>query len=203
MTPYIVGDLVRKNLDADVMPAAWLELAKAQMRVKFTDDDPLIRAYIAQAIEWLEVNADLCVNPQNWEWSFGHVNMAQRACACDWWYGGAPMHLPKRPVSSFTIKDGTDADVSAYWQTIRQQDATGIVDTLLQRVDVSVTTWPVTVAMTCGFPTPQDVPSLIQNAVLRYTAYLYENREAIQGAAFYAAPDFARTILGPLWVPRV
>jgi uncharacterized phiE125 gp8 family phage protein len=201
---YIVGNLRRTNVDLTVQSEGLLLRAKKQMRVQFADDDSVITDMLSQAIQWVEVNADICINPQTWEWSFGNVNEQARYCYCnDWWYGLAPLALPKRPVSSFTMTDGQGADIKSYWQETVQQDSTGITETLLQRVDVAVSTWPLKLTMQCGFTTPTDMPMIVANPVLRYTAYLYENREAIQGAQFYTAPEFTASILGPLWVPRV
>lgn len=205
MRPYIVGNLVRDNVELALLPGALLSDAKAQMRVKFNDDDTLISGMIQRAITWVEANAELSINPQTWSWEVPAQQYPYTRddwCYC-WWYGWEPLPLPRRPVQTFTIVDGDGNSVSGDYTAIKQQDTTGITETKLRRTTNASAAWPAKITMQCGYATKADLPVMVADAVLRYTAYLYENREAYQGVQFHEMPDFAPSILGPLWVPRV
>jgi uncharacterized phiE125 gp8 family phage protein len=201
INPRMLGTLDLKNVDRVVLPASLLPQAKQQSRVKYSEDDEDIKNRVARAIAWVEANADLQINPAAWEWSLAGI--PRPSWGYPWWYGASPLDLPVRPVISVTVLDGAGDNVTQYWQLSSRTDAAGVKRSALTRVDVAVSQWPVTVTMQTGYPTLDAMPPLIIDAVLRYAAHLYENREATAAQQLYTAPDFARSVLGPLWQPRV
>jgi uncharacterized phiE125 gp8 family phage protein len=161
-----MGNLSVVDRDNDYLPGALLALAKMHMRIVSTTDDVYIKNVILRAINEFEIKTDTLLNPVELQWSpvSGDFNT-------DLGWAVIP-ETPLNVDAGWTVKDGTATDVSANYQLLTVATK-GVGRYALGGSFVS----GMMLDFNCGYDDISQMPGGIQNAILLYTGYLYENRE--------------------------
>ena len=139
MTPSWNENLL--TVDRTTLPQAMLDTAKAHLRVTHTRDDSLIAAYLAQAIDTVERQSNINVNPA----TFALQPPNAYPCPCVPYSsagqppGTARLPLPVNNVSAFTLVDGDGADQAASY-SIEQADLGGSATSYLVGPAIPATT---------------------------------------------------------------
>ncbi|MGE0214004.1 MAG: head-tail connector protein [Parvibaculaceae bacterium] len=171
-----------------------LEEARAHCQVDFTDEDDLIKAYIASATDYLDGYTGIlgrALMPQTWRFSFECFESCLR--------------LPLVPVGSVVVKyyDGSIAD-----QELSASVYQLLEDALSPRVSLALNqSWPGTVAAredavrieaVCGYEDASKVPAAIKQAILLLVGHWFKNREAVViGQTPIELPLGAKALLSP------
>ena len=178
-----MSSIIASGLDRAVLPAALLPIAKSHLRVDGTYDDALITSKISIAINWFEIKTNVSVNPVTWTWTPDQGNFCN---------GSA--QVPLSPVNSFTVDAG--GDVSAAY-TITTMSTHGVGLYSMQGTFAA----GMAVTIPSGYADLAALDPGILNAVLMYTAHIYENREIlVDGKA--QDPGWAAEVVAAYWVPR-
>jgi uncharacterized phiE125 gp8 family phage protein len=178
--------IAASGLDRQALPEALLPLAKSHLRIEGSYDDVYLTGTIARAISWFERVTQVSVNPVTWNWS---PDLA------DFCSGGAA--VPVSPVQSYTVKDGAAVDVSGSY-VIETRSTHGIGLYLL----LGDHTAGMTVAIVSGYATSAALDPGITDALLRYTAHLYENREILVAGTEAQSPGWMSDVISTYWMPR-
>jgi uncharacterized phiE125 gp8 family phage protein len=182
------GSITATGLDRATLPAALLPLAKSHLRIDGTYDDTYITDAIARAISWFERVTQISVNKVTWKWS------PSAAAFCN---GAAP--VPVSPVNSFTVADGAvpPADLSASYKIATMStNGIGLYSLVGAFADGMVVSIP------SGYAALTDLDPGITDALLRYTAHLYENREILVPGADVQTPGWMSDVVSTYWMPR-
>ena len=177
--------IVKTDSDTAVLPAALLPLAKSHLRVDGSYDDAYITQAIGRAINWFERVTNVSVNPVTWTWS-----PAQGA------FHNGFAQVPVSPVNTFTVDAG--GDVSAdYAITTMSTHGVGLYALAGSWVD------GMAVSIPSGYADLTALDFGIADAVLRYTAHLYENREILVPGVEAQSPGWMTDVISTYWMPRV
>jgi uncharacterized phiE125 gp8 family phage protein len=172
--------------DYVTLPAALLPVAKAHLRVDFTDDDASITEYLAQSIGLCEQVWDLAVFSAEVDWS------------PDLSTGASRYQCPVQPVSAFTVL--ADAvDVSADYVL---ESASLTEPVWLARSDGTAFAADAEITLTAGYADIATMPPPMRAGILRIAATLYEHRESVSVLGPDQMPLWLNDMLGGLWVPR-
>jgi uncharacterized phiE125 gp8 family phage protein len=181
-----MSSIAKSGQDLAALPTALLTIAKSHLRVDGTYDDVYITDAIKRAINWFERVTNLSVNKVTWTWSPG---------SGDFCYGSA--RVPVSPVNSFVVTDAAAATISGNY-SLETMSTHGIG--LYRLIGGFVT--GMKVAMPSGYADATVLDAGIADAVLRYTAHLYENREILVMGSEAATPGWMTDIISTYWMPR-
>lgn len=153
-----------------------LEELKAQLKITSSDEDALLTSYLIAAEEKIQGYLNIIIPPQTITGNF----------TCFEYSAYEPytyimfMRYPIITVDSVKIYDGTtfvEVDVADYIIKRRSLGYTRILFQSGNTLDLySGVAYPLQIQAVCGYPTADDVPQLIKNAILMYAAYLNEKR---------------------------
>ena len=173
--------------DMAVLPAELLPIAKSHLRVDGTYDDAYITMTIARAINWFERATNVSVNPVTWVWEPSEDKFCNDIAT-----------VPVTPVRSMTVADADDTDVTSSYSLITMSThgvmLYGIEGTHFDGMAVTLPS---------GYETADAIDPGITDAVLRYTAHLYENREILVPGQQEQSPGWMTDVVSTYWVPRV
>lgn len=176
--------LAKTGLDLGALPTALLPLAKSHLRVDGTYDDLYITDAIKRAINWFERVTNVSVNKVTWTWTPDGRNFCNGQAS-----------VPVSPVNSFTVDAG--GDVSAdYDITTMSTHGIGIYALVGEFAD------GMSVAIPSGYADADELDPGITDAVLRYTAHLYENREILVPGVDAQTPGWMTDVIATYWMPR-
>lgn len=183
------------TIDRTTLPAAFLELAKAQARVTHAEDDALITEQLAQAIDDVERLTNATIFERQMTLTPPELGLDLLAWAVSG--SGNWISLPFNNVSALEVLDGAGTDISAAY-TIKQRDPGGTGTTWLQGPATAPTPAPATFTFTAGMKTTGGIAPALRRLILRRAAALYEFRES-------ALPLTADDLAGEpgLWRPDV
>ncbi len=179
-----MSSIIKTGLDRVALPAALLPIAKSHLRIEGTYDDVYITDALGRAISWFERVTQVSVNKVTWTWSpdFGSFKN-----------GIAP--VPVSPVNSFSVDAGGDvsADFSLVSMSTHGVGLFGLVGTFVSSMKVSIPS---------GYADLAALEPGITDALLRYTAHLYENREILVMGTEALSPDWMNSVISTYWMPR-
>ncbi len=179
-----MSGIVASGLDRGALPTALLPLAKSHLRVDGTYDDVYITDAIKRAINWFERVTNVSVNPVTWTWTPDGGNFCNGLA-----------QVPVSPVNSFTVD--ADGDVSAgYTITAMSTHGVGLYVMAGEFAD------GMHVEIPSGYADADELDPGITDAVLRYTAHLYENREILVPGTEAQSPGWMTDVISTYWVPR-
>jgi uncharacterized phiE125 gp8 family phage protein len=165
-----------------------VEDAKNHLRIDTDDEDSIIRGFIEAATEWVENATDRQLITASYAFSFAEVPDEE-------------LELPKSPlvsVDSVTYIDADDEeqtlDPSAYRVTTNTTPGEIVFidspDSLADRTDA------ITVNYTAGYGDPEDVPYLLQMAILQLVGTWYSNREGVTDQQLREIPFGIERLIG-------
>ncbi len=181
---------------ADALPISVAD-ARAHLRVKFSEDDDLIEAYIQAAVGVLDGwsgRLGRCLINQQWQQSFRG------------WPPDRIFHLPFPDVSSVIVnylpENGQNQEVSSDCYELLEGAAGSFVELngsfsrpKLKPEAVA----PVTLTFTAGYGVSGDkVPAAIRHALLMIVGHFYENREdVVVGTIATSLPQSSQILIAP------
>jgi uncharacterized phiE125 gp8 family phage protein len=174
-----------ESLDRNVLPAALLSIAKSHLRIDGTFEDYLVQSTIGRAISWFERVTNVSVNKVTWIWQ------PNASVFCN---GRA--QVPVTPVNSFTVVNGV-TDISGEY-AIESMSTHGVGLYVLLGSFVS----GMKVTIPSGYADLGSLDPGITDALLRYTAHLYENREILVPGVNAQTPGWMTDVISTYWVPR-
>ena len=180
-----MSSITSTDLDRNALPTALLAIAKSHLRVDGTYDDAYITDAIKRAINWFERVTNVSVNPVTWNWSPDQGSFCSGLAA-----------VPVSPVNEFTVAAG-EADISGGY-LIETMSTHGIGLYSLAGTFVS----GMIVSIESGYPDEADLDPGISDAILRYTAHLYENREILVLGTEALSPGWMTDVISTYWMPR-
>jgi hypothetical protein len=178
---------IRKSgLDLVVLPTGLLGNAKTHLRIDGSYDDHNVITTVARAINWFERVTGVSVNPVTYAWKPAQSEFAG---------GCAP--VPVSPVNSWTAAIGATDATASY--DIATNTVHGV------ELDTLVGAWAsgLTVTIPSGFASSTALDPGIADAVLRYTAHLYEHREILVAGSEAQTPGWMLDVVATWWVPRI
>ena len=179
-----MSGIVASGLDRAALPAALLPLAKSHLRVDGSYDDVYITDAIKRAISWFERVTNVSVNPVTWTWTPAEGDFCEEVAT-----------VPVSPVNSFTVD--ADGDVSAgYTITAMSTHGVGLYVMAGEFAD------GMAVEIPSGYADADELDPGITDAVLRYTAHLYENREILVMGTEAQSPGWMTDVISTYWYPR-
>jgi uncharacterized phiE125 gp8 family phage protein len=179
-------NILASGLDRAALPADLLALTKSHLRIEGTYDDAYLTNAIARAISWFERVTQISVNPVTWTWS---------PAAGDFCDGGAA--VPVSPVGTFAVKDAAAVDISGdYLIETMSTHGIGLYVLMGDHLD------GMAVTIGSGYATSDELDPGITDALLRYTAHLYENREILVPGSEAQSPGWMTEVIATYWMPR-
>jgi hypothetical protein len=179
-----MSGIVASGLDRAALPTALLPLAKSHLRVDGSYDDVYITDAIKRAINWFERVTNVSVNPVTWTWTPDSGNFCNGLA-----------QVPVSPVNSFTVD--ADGDISdGYTITAMSTHGVGLYVMAGEFAD------DMAVSIPSGYADADELDPGITDAVLRYTAHLYENREILVMGTEAQSPGWMTDVISTYWVPR-
>lgn len=172
--------------DLTALPLALLSIAKSHMRVDYAYDDDFIKSAIARAISWFERVSGMTVNETTYEWTPAQTEFCEDKAS-----------VPVTPVNDFEATSTDTPDVTADF-TVTTDSVHGVLIYTLNGKWVT----GLKLTIESGFAVA-DLPAGVLDAVLRYTAHLYENREITAPSSFVPVPDWMTEVMATYWRPRV
>jgi uncharacterized phiE125 gp8 family phage protein len=176
--------IIPTGLDRTALPTALLPLAKSHLRVDGTYDDDYITSAIGRAISWFERVTNVSVNPVTWAWSPDQSSFCKGAA-----------QVPVSPVNSFTVDAGGDVSAS-YSITTMSTHGIGLYALAGAWAD------GMAVSIPSGYADLAELDPGITDALLRYTAHLYENREILVAGSEAQSPGWMTDVISTYWMPR-
>lgn len=176
-----------KTKDFAALPNQLLPRAKAQMRVEGAYDDDDIKDRIGRAIDWFERYTGVSVFKTVYDWSPDQTDFCNNVA-----------RIPFSPVNVMTAKDGAAADVSSSF-IVSTMSMHGVGIYALNGAWIS----GLVVTIESGYANLPALPFGVLDAVLRYTAHLYDHREILVPDAQIATPGWTQDVLATYWMPRV
>ena len=165
-----MSSIISTGLDRLALPTALLPLVKSHLRVDGTYDDGYITDAVRRAISWFERVTNVSVNPVTWIWTPAQT---WGPPAVGSFYNSVAT-VPVTPVNSFAVADSTEADISAGY-TLTTMSTHGVGLYALNGAWLA----GMTVSIPSGYADETELDPGITDAVLRYCAHLYENREIL------------------------
>jgi uncharacterized phiE125 gp8 family phage protein len=192
----------RTAYDAAILPAALLPEFKNQTRIDHDDDDAFILTVIARAIAQIERRSAISIAPQEWDWM---PRPAEQTVG--WWpsLDTSASIVPVRGVRSFTATDTAAVDVTAQYALAGDTTPASFAELRMIRVDGGMLGPGDTFHIVSGFEndTASPLPPEVADIVLRFSAYLWEFREAAAASSITSPmPEWFNEALGTLWTPR-
>jgi uncharacterized phiE125 gp8 family phage protein len=183
-----MSSIIKAGLDLVALPAALLPFAKSHLRVDGTYDDAYITDAIKRAINWFERVTNVSVNKVTVTWKPDQGNFCNGQAA-----------VPVSPVNSpVVVNDSGGTDVTANYQVeTMSQHGVG----LYRLVGSFASGMKVTIPS--GYADADALDAGIADAVLRYTAHLYENREILVMGTEAQTPGWMTDVIATYWMPRV
>jgi uncharacterized phiE125 gp8 family phage protein len=179
-----MSKITSTGLDRTALPTALLPLAKSHLRVDGTYDDIYITDAIKRAINWFERVTNVSVNPVTWTWQPDSGNFCNGLA-----------QVPVSPVTTFTVD--ASGDVSAdYAITTMSTHGIGLYALAGAWAD------GMAVKIPSGYADINALDPGITDAVLRYTAHLYENREILVIGSDVQTPGWMTDVISTYWMPR-
>lgn len=179
--------ITKTAIDYAELPNDLLDLAKSHLRVDGSFDDVYLIDAIKRAINWFERITGISVNAVTWEWSPDQSEFCDNLAT-----------VPVSPVDTFTVKDAADVDISANYK-ITTNATHGVGLYTLKGAYVS----GMKISIPSGFATADDIEPGITDAILRYVAHLYENREILVPGLDTQTPGWMTDVIATYWMPRV
>ena len=173
------------GLDRTALPVALLPIAKSHLRVDGSYDDAYITDAIKRAINWFERVTNVTVNPVTWTWTPDSANFCNGLAK-----------VPVSPVNDFTVNAGGDVSGNYLIETMSTH---GVGLYALSGSFVS----GMAVSIPSGYADADALDPGITDAVLRYTAHLYENREILVPGSDAQTPGWMTDVISTYWMPRV
>lgn len=184
-----MSSIIAADLDRAALPAALLGIAKSHLRVDGSYDDVYITDAIKRAINWFERVTNVSVNPVTWTWS------PDQQVFCNG--GGQRAQVPVSPVNSFAVAASDDTDISANF-AVETMSTHGIgLYALVGQYAAGMT-----VSIPSGYADADTLDPGIEDAVLRYTSHLYENREILVLGTDAQTPGWTNDVIATFWMPR-
>jgi hypothetical protein len=174
------------SIDRTTLPEALLPLAKAHMRVTFTDDDEVITKYLQFAISYFEQFSGWRVFGADVAWSPVNSTTASR------------YQCPVQPVSDFTVMSAA-VDVSSQYALEMGDPAAPV---FLVHSDGTPFPSDAAVALVAGYEDPDDIEPNALGNILRIASTLYEHRESTTTLSVDQMPSWANDMISGLWIPR-
>lgn len=177
-------------VDYTALPAALLNIAKQHMRVDFTDDDDIIKRYLASAIAHVELVSGWRIFGTTVSW-FPTLNATAYA-----------YRTPLAPVASFTVmldEPAPPTDISNQFAIITD---TPVTPSWLSKKDKTAFPTPLTMTLVLGYSDATKLPPNMSDVILRIAASLYENREAVSQPSLTEVPFWMNDLIVGLWIPR-
>jgi uncharacterized phiE125 gp8 family phage protein len=161
----------RTAIDRTTLPAAMVDMAKAEMRVRHSRDDALIAEDVQKAIDMVERRSNCKFFAATYEISaaglFGYA-----------WGGVAPMVRYPLPVNNVvsiaSFVDGTTDLAPGY--KVESPDLGGNGQSYL--VGMPLTSGAAVLTVKVGFDDPADLAGSVKAAIYRIAAAYYEARES-------------------------
>ena len=184
--------LVRKEHDARALAASLLPTFKDHARIDNTDDDAQAELTLARAISQLERQYGIAIAPQVWAWVWGYDPLGFR--------GRIPTReaVPVKNVYSYSVDFNGD-DISAQFSLVAAADLTG--ESFLYNPTGFIP--GAVIELSAGYQAADDIDVTLLDLILRYAAYLWENREAAADNKLDFVPDWVNQAWAAFWVPRV
>ena len=176
------------SIDRTTLPEALLPLAKAHMRVTFTDDDEVITKYLQFAIAYFEQFSGWRVFGADVAWS--PVSSASAAASC--------YRCPVQPVESFTVMSAA-VDVSSQY-ALEKGDP--VAPVFLVHSDGTPFPGDAAVSLVAGYTDPDEIEPNALGDMLRITGTLYEHRESVTTLSIDQMPGWANDMITGVWIPR-
>lgn len=191
--------LIKRVTPMTDLPVTLDEL-KAQVRVSFTDDDTLLTAFLAAAVDLVGGMAGRVLAPETWSISFDRVpaeawtveRLYTRGIVQD-------VRLPRSPVQSLTSVTYYDTDGTSQTQSIDDFWLFNDDDYATVRPKAG-SSWPITqaredaitITFSVGYAT---LPPALKAAILMLAAQWYETREASTATPITEVPLAAQTLI--------
>jgi len=173
--------------DLAILPSGLLPIAKSHLRIDGTYDDAYITMTIARAIDWFQRATGVSVNPVTWVWQPAAIKFCNGVAT-----------VPVSPVSSFTVAGAGAVNISASYSLVTMSTH-GVGLYGLEGAFVS----GMAVTLPSGYASAAVLEPGITDAVLRYTAHLYENREILVPGSDAQTPGWMTDVISTYWMPRV
>lgn len=187
-----------KLVTAPATEPVTLAEAKAHLRVTASDEDTLLTNLIVSARQDAEEFTRRAFITQTWDYALDAAGLGQCASYGEGYSEGIDVvslkdaiEIPRPPLISVTsVKSYSTGNVEAVFAS-----ANYFVDTLSEPGRIALNlgqVWPtdlraanaLIVRFVAGYGAAGAVPQKIKDAMLRYIAYLYENREGSQAVQF-------------------
>ena len=194
------------TVTAPIENAVTLDEAKAHLRIDHDYEDAYIAnlcrvgTLVAEAYQdrqFVTATYDLTIDgfPRQHNWRIDR--------------GGAPIYLPKSPLSSVTSvkyldENGTQQTLATTEYTVDAKTEPGRIVPAYQKTWPVNTRWhvaTVTVRFVCGYGTAAQVPETTKTAIKTIISFLYENREPAD--LMTTVPLHVRWLLDVDRVPRL
>jgi hypothetical protein len=158
-----MGRLQVLDRDNDFIPQAMLSLVKANSRIITTAEDAFVKNVILRAVSEFEVKTDTLITPTELKWYPDAADFTDTGYAV----------IPETPVGEdFKVWDGSEVDVSDDYQIITVATK-GVGRYALSGSHAS----GMRLEFIAGYDDIANIPGGIQNWLMLYSGYLYENRE--------------------------
>jgi uncharacterized phiE125 gp8 family phage protein len=172
------------GLDRSVLPTALLPIVKSHLRVDGNYDDAYITDTIRRAISWFERVTNVSVNPVTWTWSPDESSFCEGVAT-----------VPVSPVNDIAVDAG--GDVSANYM-VETMSTHGIGLYCLAGPYAA----GMAVSIPSGYASADELDPGITDAILRYTAHLYEHREILVAGSEAQSPGWMTDVISTYWYPR-
>jgi uncharacterized phiE125 gp8 family phage protein len=157
------------------IPVLWVNDLKLHLRVDHSDEDDLITAYAAAAVDQAETYLGRALLTQTWDAWFTR------------WPADGVLELPQPPLQSvtsvkYTPAGGTEMTLASSVYKVETGREPGRVTLGYgqawpgDELDVGA---PIVVRMVCGWTAAESVPQSIAQAVRWIVGHMYEHRESV------------------------
>jgi len=172
--------------DVAVLPTALLPLAKEHMRIDSTIEDNFIKSVLARAIDWFERYTNVTLAPSTYEWTPDWDDFTANSVA----------RFTETPVDEVTAVIGSDDVTASYSVSTMSTHGVGIY--ALNGAWAS----GLVVTFKSGYADIATMPGGVLDAVLRYSAHLYEHREILVPTVQASSPGWLTDVISTYWLPR-
>ena len=171
-----------------------LEQAKLHLRVDGEDEDTLITALIVAAREWVE--------------NYTGIVLVQRAVTQSFQCFASRLELNAWPIADAPTLSVGYTDTAGASQTVagaRLQSASRPARLVpaFNAAWPSASAEPVTVTVTAGYASPEDVPASLVAAILLIVGNLYASRESDVIGTIYASTGAVESLCAPYRMPGI
>lgn len=178
-------NIIASGENLATLPQNLLVLAKSHLRIDGIYDDAYVTDALKRAISWFQRVTGVSVNPITWTWT------PDADSFCD---GAAT--VPVSPVTDFGVTANSSDITDSYDLTTLSTHGVGLF-----QLKGSFATGMV-VDITSGYADANALDPGITDALLRYTAHLYENREILVPGTDAQTPGWMLDVIATYWMPR-